>query len=491
MALSKPFLSIEDEQQHTCLLCESLITRKCKYSTFKADGWPSVKDQAKKWSQLNIPGGQKAFPFTKVFKKIENQESPFGQAHINCRASFRTQIEKCLKRYGNMQSKKEQSVEEVSECSEEPECSNSGISRRSTSQYLFEKRLCFICNTRRVCDDKASWEGGLGRCSEERAAKKILERKELFLRDAGHRFFTAANRLQMMLGGESHDIFAVDLYYHKSCYLKFAFNPVEKQGLSSSMETSDSANNTVTAVWNELYRIVENKILRKRHAYLLHDILKDLKNLCLENGIEPVISHTAGLKRKLLEQFTEERLGFFPQGKYVIVYSQDTNPCEYSASTLLGHGLRDNDLIRSVARMIRNKIELVKDEEHSWPYTPNEVVEKLDSGPIRELYNLIYATINPNFKINSQGYAETRSELMATKVWSISSDWEALLVPKKKCAKQVLTGLTLHRITGSKEAVVMMNKMGNCISYHDIRLQNKAWAAMASQLAHQSPSRVI
>ncbi len=93
---------------------------------------------------------------------------------------------------------------------------------------------------------------------------------------------------------------------------------------------------------------------------------------------------------------------------------------------------------------------------------------------------MIYATINPNFKTDEQGYAETRSQLTATKVWSISSDWETLLVSKKKCAKQVLAGLTLHRTTGSKEAVVMMNKLGNCISYHDVRLQNKPWAAIVS-----------
>ena len=44
----------------------------------------------------------------------------------------------------------------------------------------------------------------------------------------------------------------------------------------------------------------------------------------------------------------------------------------------------------------------------------------------------------------------------------------------RQSPKQVITGLTLHRMTGSKDVVRMMSKMGN------IRTKNQAWARMVS-----------
>ena len=185
------------------------------------------------------------------------------------------------------------------------------------------------------------------------------------------------------------------------------------------------------------------------------------------------------LKRRILEEF-EDKISFYPTGRQVIVYSSDVNPCDYSESTLKGHGLRENDLIRAFAKMIKGKIEKRRKDESQWPFTPEQLLTNLDSGPLPDLYNIIYATIDPNFKINNYGYSVTRSDQMATKVWSVASDWEALLTQGKKSPKQVVTGLTLHRMTGSKSVVTMMNKMGNCLSYNDIRVQNQAWARMVS-----------
>ena len=161
------------------------------------------------------------------------------------------------------------------------------------------------------------------------------------------------------------------------------------------------------------------------------------------------------------------------------------NPCDYSVSTLKGHGLRDNDLIRAFARMMNGKIEKRKAEVMQWPCTPEEIIDRLDRGPLdrgplKELYNVIYATIDDNFKVNEYGYAKTPSNQVATKVWSLASDWEALVVPKNKSGKQIVSGLTLHRLTGRKDVVIMMNKLGNFISYNDIRAQNQAWAKMVS-----------
>ena len=124
--------------------------------------------------------------------------------------------------------------------------------------------------------------------------------------------------------------------------------------------------------------------------------------------------------------------------------------------------------------MIKRKLDKKRKEmEFCWPYTPDEVNERLDSGPAQDLHNLVYAI--------------TSSRPRAIKLWSVASDWESLVLQQHRNAKQVVSGLTLHRFTCSKRSTVMLHKMGNCISYNDIRMQNQAWARMVSansQISH-------
>ena len=73
----------------------------------------------------------------------------------------------------------------------------------------------------------------------------------------------------------------------------------------------------------------------------------------------------------------------------------------------------------------------------------DDIENFVQRGPLPELYNAIYATINPSFKVHSTGYAVTHSHQSATKVWSIKPDWE-YLVTKKKISKQVLRSSNFH-----------------------------------------------
>ena len=140
-----------------------------------------------------------------------------------------------------------------------------------------------------------------------------------------------------------------------------------------------------------------------------------------------------------------------------MIYSSNVNPLEYATATLKGHGLRDEDMIKACAAMIHRKIEARVENECSWPWNPNELIEQFDRGPLQDIYNMTYATVDKNYKINQYGYAMTRSKPMATKVWSLASDWEVLLRPKQKNVKQVIAGMTLHRFTARKQSVVILH----------------------------------
>ena len=144
MALSKCFLSLKNENEEKCLLCECPLTKSSKCTVFRNDGWANIKERAKDWSRLNVHFEDKIYPFTKVHEKINSHEAAYGKAHVSCRTCFRTHLERATKRYGFL-IENEPSVA----AADSPE-KDHGTSRRSVSQHLAEKRLCFICNTKRV-----------------------------------------------------------------------------------------------------------------------------------------------------------------------------------------------------------------------------------------------------------------------------------------------------------------------------------------------------
>ena len=50
----------------------------------------------------------------------------------------------------------------------------------------------------------------------------------VFLQDPATNFHEVATRLYIKIGYEAHDFFAADIYYHNSCFIKFALKKVEQ-----------------------------------------------------------------------------------------------------------------------------------------------------------------------------------------------------------------------------------------------------------------------
>ena len=66
----------------------------------------------------------------------------------------------------------------------------------------------------------------------------------------------------------------------------------------------------------------------------------------------------------------------------------------------------------------------------------------------------------------------TQSSSISNKIWSIASDWAALLA-NQKSSKQIMLSIGIHRLSASKEIVTLLNKAGQGIPYNDIRLQKE------------------
>ena len=133
------------------------------------------------------------------------------------------------------------------------------------------------------------------------------------------------------------------------------------------------------------------------------------------------INYTWQLRKLIDNRFTDS-IGFYKAGKYVIVYSQYANPCEYSISTPKGFGLRTDDIIRSFTNMIKRSIPVHSEDSPKFPYSPPELASEIMKGPMRILFNTIFMTLHDRMKKNDFGYAITNSPRLACKIWALAND---------------------------------------------------------------------
>ena len=169
--------------------------------------------------------------------------------------------------------------------------------------------------------------------------------------DKLHPFYKAELRLDLQLKGDSHDIFSADIYYHKSCYLRFA-HPYETL-------TENEVNQAEDLALETFFHKIRRKIINEKCAFLLKELLNDLLVICEDSSLkDPVINNKRTLKRRLEQEFRDEIS--FDVKQYTLVYASDTKPCDYATAALHGCGLRDDDFVRAFGRIVRRKIKVRK-----------------------------------------------------------------------------------------------------------------------------------
>ena len=87
-------------------------------------------------------------------------------------------------------------------------------------------------------------------------------------------------------------------------------------------------------------------IVYGKETLFLSDLLEHIKRLCQKNGIEEsIITITRTLKRKIIDTLPKE-ISFYSNGKYLIVQSNDVNPCHDLVAVLKDKGLKVNSAIK-------------------------------------------------------------------------------------------------------------------------------------------------
>ena len=306
MEISNPLFSPKRvECVEKCLFCDKKITKAEKTNRIQ-QGWEKIQELAKEWKVLQIPVDDKMHHFTKLYDKIVDQREPFGVVHANCRIIFRNNKDRFITKYGEIldSENKPQHEEKIPE----ELGRNSYLLKpllRSEHVGLNSKFLCFICNDQRQSDNNPYGEGGLARCSQKDAANKILDKTNYHMQNKNNKFYLAAKRLNMLLSGASHDIFAADIFYHRSCYRNYV--RTKEQSVDQEKEKLKIQKDNILQMFFSKIRL---KILIDKEAYMLNDLLKDIEVISNSHGVETVVKQTVELRRLLTSKFGEE-ISFF------------------------------------------------------------------------------------------------------------------------------------------------------------------------------------
>ena len=91
--------------------------------------------------------------------------------------------------------------------------------------------------------------------------------------------------------------------------------------------------------------------------------------------------------------------------------------------------------------MVQRKMQHRQETDKKWPLSIDEFMQELDKGPLPELYNAIFYTLEDTGKKNQNEhcYCVTGIKLAATKILSVASDWHSLIT-KESSPKQAVLG---------------------------------------------------
>ena len=95
--LSDSFLRIHDEDP--CLLCNRSIKKGDQFNTFTEKGWATLKKNAIKWSNINVPVDDDCYMFPSVQDRVKDR-LVFGRGHKGCRRIFSGKINQYQEKYG-------------------------------------------------------------------------------------------------------------------------------------------------------------------------------------------------------------------------------------------------------------------------------------------------------------------------------------------------------------------------------------------------------
>ena len=109
---------------------------------------------------------------------------------------------------------------------------------------------------------------------------------DLKIKDVENKYHATANRLEVILSGASYDVFALDLYYHKTCYDNFTYAYDKKQASVNIVEKDRLSSEVMDSFFHLFHRMV----IKDQNAYFMKELIEDIREMSEENYLEPPIT---------------------------------------------------------------------------------------------------------------------------------------------------------------------------------------------------------
>ena len=255
-----------------------------------------------------------------------------------CRINFRNRINQ-----KESQQSKSYTLEENSETQKE---TSRRLSYRDTTTV--SEIWCFFCNEQSQKDTLSYDKGGMGHCEQHHSKEKLIEAMKIKLDDESSKFHKTACRINVVINGNVYgDLFAVDVYYDRRCYSSFTYT---YQPTLEDVNTKHSEDQLVDC----FFRKIELKVLKDEEAYLLTDLLQDIKEMSDKFGLQKPprrLIHTYQLK-KMIQLRLGEDICISSFGNCDAIHSINVDSLLCIHATIKEHGLRKDDIVKVFANLV-------------------------------------------------------------------------------------------------------------------------------------------
>ena len=443
---------------HDCVL---KCGRVCDANDFiSADRWGQLKSKSEKWKGLDR--------FGEIFDTTEWDNGPIGvYMHANCYLTLSSsrKLEQSGKRKEQDIAKyaSEKSVESVESEGKETFSSASKRLRSSIGGPVHAKDKCIWCM--KIADAKHP-----DRNTAQLLRISTMSGWRVFKRHTVHlKEDLLRTRLTKLVDSIS-DVFAADVRYHHSCWMKYITN-----NLVDSTTSMHLQNVTQSEMRNIFFRKVDSVIFGSHEIRTLQSLLEDYKQVSLEYGFSVGSMKTSYVKELLVEEYGES-IGFHATSRRSSEFVYDRKAGgSYIDAALNSFGISDEQLISNLApRLLKH---IIENTSVTWCPTVEQLLgEENLSKLLMKLFSLMQ---------KKKGHKEL-SEENSPALHMLSSLLTYFVTGERTISAINLT-VVIHGMTRSRELVDMLHKCGICISYNDLLLLYTFWAVRDTESSKTCP----
>ena len=372
---------------------------------------------------------------------------PEGGYHRQCyqRYTNKTLIDKALKKVENSNFNSLPNLSGVS-CSESKDDRSV---RRSQEAYIWLSH-CIICQKDKLIKGTSNYETP-SQCITFEASGKLK----------------AAARIRqdtrMMREIQDKDLIALEVKYHRSC----CSNYVHKKTLDRlSQQDSEDINvkDIYDAAFEKLAVYIEEHIVKGYDVIRISELREMYVNFLAENDIDGRNYKMIKLKSRFQKKFGKTVSFWTPRYRSELIYSESVPTgliveaaVETTKQAKINEGIDGKLLkLKETALTIRNEI---KKFSFGLPFPASTMELKESNGEFPELlWQLLCLIITGKDSDLSSSSKRVVTSIAQDIIYATSNGVE-------KSPKRILLPYTIKSLTGSAEAVTLLNRFGHGISY--------------------------